>query len=511
MHMSHRRTAFRVTGVGHLALALLFTLAAGAAYAQSYKVLANTGSTGSLIQGPNGDLYGTGVATGTSGPYGNGGSVFNMTAAGTMTTVYPFCSLPGCADGSSPTGLVLGSDGNFYGTTRIGGANSTIDCSGETAQSCGTVFKLTPSGELTTLYSFCSLVNCADGSLPASALVQGLNGNFYGITSFGGTGTCPNYDGFQPVGCGTIFMITPTGTLTTLYSFCAVSCTNGWDVIGSLLLDPNGKFYGTSNYGGTGSGSVECNDGCGTLFEFTSSTKSLTSLYSFCIPQGCPDGARPQASMVLANGVFYGTTAVGGAGNQGTVFSYKGSGTPSVLYSFCTVSGCPDGDDPQGIMPASDGNFYGTTASGGANQGGTLFKVTPAGGLTTLYSFCQQADCFDGIAPNVTPVQATNGVIYGAADGGNPGNGVIYEWAAGLKRFVKTVPSVGVGGTEVIILGNGLTGASAVSFGGTAAKFAVVQPTEIKAIVPAGAPSGYVRVTTSTGAVLSTVTPFFVP
>jgi uncharacterized repeat protein (TIGR03803 family) len=510
--MCHRRNAFCVSGFGRWSLFFLFTLAAGAGYAQTYKVLANTGSTSSLIQGPNGALYGTGVATGVTGPYGNGGSVFNMTAAGTMTTVYPFCSLPACADGSSPTGLVLGTDGNFYGTTRGGGANSTIDCSGETAQSCGTVFKLTPSGELITLYNFCSLANCADGSLPESALVQGLDGNYYGITSYGGTGTCPNYDGFQPVGCGTIFKITPAGVLTTLYNFCAVSCTDGWDMIGSLLLDPNGKFYGTTDYGGTGFGSVECNDGCGTLFEFTASTETLSSLYSFCIPQGCPDGARPQASMVIASGVFYGTTAVGGAGNGGTFFSYSGTGTPSVLYSFCTVSGCPDGEDTQGISPeASDGNFYGTTPSGGANQGGTLFKVTPTGGLTTLYSFCQQADCFDGIAPNVTPVQATNGVIYGAADGGNPGNGVIYEWAAGLRRFVKTVAVAGKPGTVVIILGNGLTGASAVSFGGTAAKFAVMQPTEIKAIVPVGAVSGYVKVTTSTGAVLSTLTPFYVP
>jgi uncharacterized repeat protein (TIGR03803 family) len=510
--MNHRRNAMRVTGFGHLALALLLTLAAGASHAQPYKVLANTGSTSSLIQGPNGDLYGTGVATGPTGPYGIGESVFNMSATGSITTVYPFCSLPACADGSGPTGLVLGTDGNFYGTTSGGGANSTIGCSGETAQSCGTVFKLYPSGQLTTLYSFCSLANCADGSVPGSALVQGLDGNFYGSTRYGGTGTCPNYDGFQPVGCGTLFKITPAGVLTTLYSFCAVSCTDGWDMIGSLMLDPNGKFYGTTDFGGTGSGSVECSDGCGTLFEFTASTGALTTLYSFCIPQGCPDGARPQASMVISNGVLYGTTALGGVGNGGTFFSYLGTGNPSVLYSFCTQAGCPDGEDTQGITPAaSDGNFYGTTPSGGASQGGTLFKVTPAGALTRLYSFCQQAQCFDGVAPNVTPVQATNGVIYGAANGGNPGNGVIYEWAAGLKRFVKTVAIAGKAGTVVIILGNGLTGASAVTFGGAPAKFAVMQPTEIKAIVPAGAPTGYVKVTTSTGAVLSTLTPFYVP
>jgi uncharacterized repeat protein (TIGR03803 family) len=509
--MSRNHCDSRVKAFGRLASLVVLTFAAVAAQAQTYTVLAEFGASGPLIQAPNGKMYGASDAPGVSGQYGHGGSIFNITATGTVTTVYPFCSVANCADGSEPLGVTLGTDGNFYGVTRVGGANSSIDCSGETAQTCGTVFKLTPSGELTTLHSFCSQANCADGSLPNGVLVQGLNGNFYGTTSYGGTGTCPNYDGFQPVGCGTIFEITPAGVLTTLYNFCAESCVNGWAMLGSLTLDPNGKFYGTTDYGGTGGGGTECAVGCGTLFTFTPPA-GFDSVYSFCIPTGCPDGALPQSSLVLAtSGTFYGTTTAGGTANDGTFFSYGASSGVSSLYSFCVESGCPDGQSPQGIIQGSDGNFYGITPFGGANQGGTLFKITAAGALTTLYSFCEQTNCYDGNSPNVTPVEATDGTLYGAANGGNPGNGVIYRVAAGLKRFVKTVPIAGRAGTEVIIMGNALTGASAVSFGGLAAKFAVMQPTEIKAIVPKGAASGYVKVTTSTGAVLSTLTPFYVP
>lgn len=126
----------------------------------------------SLVQGVDGALYGT---TGNGGAYG-GGTIFKVTSAGTLTTLYNFCALPGCADGDGPSGsLTLARDGNFYGTTIVGGANKG-----------GTVFKVTPEGTLTTLYSFCAQSGCTDGQLPYAGVVQAIDGDFYGATAYGG-------------------------------------------------------------------------------------------------------------------------------------------------------------------------------------------------------------------------------------------------------------------------------------------------------------------------------------
>jgi len=490
--------------------AILLMLSTGTeSRAQTYKALTDFSTyETSLIQGFSGYLYGT-----ASGPgqYGYGGSIFKMTPAGTVTTIYTFCSKPSCADGEWPdTGLVLGTDGNIYGTTYSGGANSSILCNGEEVSGCGTVFKLTPGGELTTLYNFCSQTNCADGSGPGGSLVQGFDGVFYGMTGAGGAGTCPNYNFTRPFGCGTIFQITPAGALTTLYSFCAVSCVDGWDATGNLIQARDGNFYGSTNFGGTGSGGPQCGSGCGTIFQFTP-PGTLTSLYSFCIDEGCPDGAGPAGLVLATNGAFYGTTGSGGAANYGTVFSFTTPNALSTLYSFCTLANCPDGEYPQeGLIQASDGNLYGTTPFGGANSGGTLFKITPAGGLTTVYNFCAQTNCTDGIGPDVPLFQDTNGILYGSAGGGPTGNGTVYSWSAGLRPFVTTLPTSGKAGKKVTILGNNLTDASAVTFNGMGATFTVVSATEITATVPTGATSGKVHVTIPSGT-LSTEVPFLVP
>ena len=167
------------------------------------------------------------------------GTVFKITPSGALTKLYSFCSQSGCADGANPFGpLVQATDGNLYGTTQIGGAN-TSGCGG---QGCGTVFKITPSGTLTTLYSFCSQSGCPDGANPYSRLVQATDGNFYGTTVSGGAFT---YCGFAG-GCGTVFKITPSGSLTTLHSF------DGGDGAGPLGLvqATGGNFYGTTSSGG---------------------------------------------------------------------------------------------------------------------------------------------------------------------------------------------------------------------------------------------------------------------
>jgi uncharacterized repeat protein (TIGR03803 family) len=487
-----------------LAALCLFCLAAAVASAQTFKVLdPNGGSDQPLIQGLDGNLYG--VINGVSGTYGNGGAVVKVTPTGKVSTLYNFCSQPNCSDGVSPSGLVLGTDGNFYGVTLEGGGNSNIDCDGEQVGSCGTVFRLTPSGKFTTIYNFCALANCADGSLPNSVLVQGTDGNFYGTTWYGGLASTCYGDIEKPTGCGTVFKITPKGVLTTLYEFCSTdSCTS--DPSG-VVLAKNGVFYGLTNFGGTGTGGPQCGNGCGVFYSLTSAGV-FTTLYSFCIATNCPDGAHPQGELVLAsNGNFYGVADDGGANNFGTVFKIAPGGTLVTLYSFCAQANCPDGAFPDaGLIQATDGNFYGTTSSYGATgTGGTLFRISPGGKLKTLYSFCSQTDCNDGADPLAALFQATNGTLYGTAySGGATSFGTIFRLiTTGLAPFVETIPTIGKVGAAVRILGNSLTGATAVNFNGTPATFTVVSATEITTTVPTGATSGKLTVTTSGGGTLT--------
>src|ERR1022692_2567536 len=436
--------------------------------------------TAGLVQATNGDLYGT-----TSGfPNGNNGTVFKITPGGTLTTLYSFCSQSGCTDGAAPyAGLVQAANGDLYGTTQYGGTNGDY----------GTVFKITPSGTLTTLYSFCSQTNCADGDEPVAGLVQAANGDFYGTTGGGGAN----------VYYGTVFKITPSGTLTTLYNFCSQSgCTDGGNPDAGLVQAANGDLYGTTYDAGT--------NGQGTVFKITPSG-TLTTLYSFCPQSGCTDG-HPDAGLVqAANGDFFGTTYYGGARLYGgTVFKITPSGTLTPLYRFCSQSGCPDGEHPYaGLIQGTHGDLYGTTADGGANlyggsYGGTVFKITPSGTLTTLYSFCSQTNCADGELPGPGLVQDTNGDFYGTTQvGGSNNDGTVFRLSVGLGPFVKIQPPSGKVGAAVKILGTNLTGATSVSFNGTVAVFEVVSSSEITTTVPAGASSGKVQVITPSGTLSS--------
>jgi uncharacterized repeat protein (TIGR03803 family) len=379
---------------------------------------------GALIQGADGNLYGTTVQGGANCPAAGGcGTVFKITPGGTLTTLYNFCSQANCADGDGPAAaffqggyaLVQGADGDFYGTTAYGGVNHSCAYG---VSGCGTIFKITPDGGLTTLYRFCSQNQCPDGAYPYAGLVQATDGNLYGTTSGGGTNCV------QAPGCGTVFKITPSGSLTTLYSFCAqggASCTDGNDPVAALVQAPDGNLYGTTFYGGAYQ--------FGTVFKITLGG-ALTTIHSFCAPtagsEGCADGRYPSAALVQgANGNLYGTS--------GVAFEITPSGTLTTLYQFCSQGGihCTDGDDPSGLILGSDGNFYGTTYSGGANPGisdvgtpglgaGTVFRMTPSGKLTTLHSFCFQSGCPDGQQPLAALVQSASGVFYGTtSDGGN--------------------------------------------------------------------------------------------
>lgn len=309
-----------------------------------------------LIQGGDGNFYGTSIYGGDS----DAGTVFRITPAGDLTILYSFCSEggPRCTDGSNPAaGLVQGTDGNFYGTTEYDGVN----------QSGGTIFKITTSGALTTLYSFCNLANCADGGGPVAGLIQGSDGSFYGTTGFGGAYSVENN-----LDTGVVFRVTSSGEFTTLYSFCsmgAASCTDGASPTAGLTEGNDGNFYGTTQFGG--------GHQYGTAFKITPGG-SLTKLYDFCSQDSCTDGAATSNAMFPgSDGNFYGATT-------DTLFRIADDGKLSTIYDgFCLETGCDNGDTPNSLLQGSDGNLYDTTYAGGANSdNGTIFKVAASPALS---------------------------------------------------------------------------------------------------------------------------------
>jgi uncharacterized repeat protein (TIGR03803 family) len=216
---------------------------------------------------------------------------------------------------------------------------------------------------LTTIYSFCSLTDCADGAGPEAGLIQATDGSFYGTTTFGGSFGC------DQEGCGTVFRISPNGALKTLLTF---QNDGAWPFAG-LVQGSDGKFYGTTFFGGF-------NGGFGTVFKMSPNGMMLANPYSF----GGYDGENPSASLAKGtDGKFYGTTSEGGANSSGTVFRISPGGVLSTLYNFCSQGGssCTDGATPYaGLVQGTDGKFYGTTSSDGANGNfGTVFSISVGG------------------------------------------------------------------------------------------------------------------------------------
>jgi uncharacterized repeat protein (TIGR03803 family) len=340
------------------------------------------GPTGLLIQGNDGNFYGTSFGGGllgggaTASPLSNGmGTVYRITPSGAETVLHLFTGAP--ADGASPTAMIQASDGNLYGTTAAGGTNNI-----------GTIFKLTPAGVETILYSF------TDGSDGASAqgLIQASDGSFYGTTLVGGSNSG-----------GTVFRLTSAGVLTTLYSF--MGGADGETPDGQLLEGSDGNFYGVTYSGGLvivpGTPDVYG----GTVFKVTPAGAE-TVLHRF----SGPDGEWPVSGLIQgSDGDFYGTT-LGGSTTHGTIYKITSEGAESTLHTFTS-----EGAEPQTqLLQASDGNFYGTTAQGGTEGGGTVFQFTPEGELTVLYSF---PDAPTSGRPDAEPdtnlAQGTDGALYG--------------------------------------------------------------------------------------------------
>jgi uncharacterized repeat protein (TIGR03803 family) len=408
-----------------------------------------------------------------AGGASNYGAIFEITPTGKLTTLYSFCSQVDCTDGEFPR----------MGLVQVTDGNLYGTTSEGGANDRGTIFKITPGGKLTTLYTLCSQPGCADGG-DTSGLVQAGDGNLFGTTATGGA-----------TGSGIFFRMTPQGNLTTLYNFCSQAhCTDGANPAG-LVLAKNGSFYGVATAGGA--------NGYGTVFKITPGG-TLTTLYSFCSQTNCTDGGLPNPGLIqAANANFYGTTYDGGSNDSGTVFEITPAGKLTTLYSFCTQPACLDGQNPAyaGLIQATNGNFYGTTISGGSGAtyggNGTVFEVTVTGNLTTLYSFCPQTGCLEGQNPDAALMQSTNGNLYGTTpSGGADDIGTVFALSVALGPFVETLPTSGKVGSRVLILGNNLSGATSVTFDVTASTFKVVSASEITTTVPVGAITGAVNVTT---------------
>jgi uncharacterized repeat protein (TIGR03803 family) len=338
-----------------------------------------------VVTDAKGDLYGT---TYNDGAFASG-TVFRITAAGKERVLHSFSQTGG--DGAFPWYGTLARDpsGNLYGTTITGGIKGQL-C-------CGTVFKVTASGEETVLYRFGGING--DG-FPQDGVVRDSSGNLYGTTQNGG-----------PDNAGTVFKVDPTGKKTVLYSF--TGSTDGGYPMAGVVLDTEGNLYGTTFGGGSGAGTVFKVDPTG----------EETVFYAFT---GSNDGGYPEAGVIRdSRGNMYGTTYSGGTDGLGTVFKVNANGQETVLHNF---TGGSDGALPLGASLARDsaGNLYGTTPQGGSTDFGVVFKIDTRSNETVLHTF----SATDGKIPYGTLIIDKAGNLYGTTyQGGAYGGGVVFKIA----------------------------------------------------------------------------------
>lgn len=432
---------------------LVAVVSAGLAYGQtpSITTLAHFGGTtpaavqgsaprGGLTLGPDGQWYGTAVQGGAGLGAGKG-VAYKIAADGTFTLLAEFDD---ATTGSAPTGaLVLATDGNFYGTTFNGGTDGL-----------GTVFQMTPSGTLTSLYSFRSLTRKDTGDLPATPLIQAPNGFLYGTTSDGGAN-----------GYGTIFKILPgsPNTPIRLADFSGSGgSTRGYNP-SALMLAKDGNFYGTTANGGLYSN--------GTVFRLTPAGV-FTTITDFGAATGLYAGPiAPRAALIQAsNGLLYGTSASGGTSGDGTVFSVTTAGVFKVLINFTGDGGSYQGGTPETpLFQATDGFLYGTTRLGGtaSSKRGTIFRLTTAGAFKSLIQFTGGSPVY-GSEPQSSLVQDNNGHLFGTTStGGTNSLGTVFS----LNDALPIKATVSTGGVDNPFGGTRATLTGTVNPQGTAASY----------------------------------------
>ncbi|MGD0815039.1 MAG: choice-of-anchor tandem repeat GloVer-containing protein [Verrucomicrobiota bacterium] len=401
--------AFRLAQFAGIVLCLAVCLpasVAGPTVLYSFSNSVGQAPASRMVLASDGNLYGTTLRGGANGA----GSIFRLALPGSLSNLYSFPPATNSSGETNydlgPNDLVQGTDGNFYGTTRLGGSNFS-----------GTIFKLSPSGFFTLLHTFAAETlnaqgyeTSADGAMPVGALTQGNDGNFYGTTRYGGSNDA-----------GTIFQVTPNGAFTGLYSFilpATGSVATSGAVPNALTLGSDGAFYGTTQQGGP--------INAGTFFKFTVAG-GFTQLYSFNDDTPGNDPITPNSTLVQgANGVFFGTTAYGGTQGGGCIFEITNTGGANVLCSFPELNAGAS----ETLILGSDGIFYGTTAENGVNGQGMLFRSTPQGDYSG-YSFSAldtNADNADGANPSAGLTADDVGNYYGTcAAGGTNGSGLIFQ------------------------------------------------------------------------------------
>jgi uncharacterized repeat protein (TIGR03803 family) len=542
----------------------------------------NSGGTlpyGGLTLGTDGNFYGTTEAGGTIG----GGTLFKMTSTGTLTTLYNFgsCKYP-CKDGFFPktppfqakdgnfygtvgntndgtndgvvykltsagtfstilafdgtqgfnpqAPLIQGTDGNFYGTTASGGITISPTCWGASS-SCGTVFKITTAGKLTTVFKF----DQTHGAGPLSPVIQGKDGNFYGTTSAGGTS-----------GLGVVFKLTPAGVITVLHNFIG---SDGETPLAGLIQANDGNFYGVASAGGS--------LGFGTIFKVTSTSDHTFSVV-FDFDQ--TRGQKPEVALFQnTSGILYGDTVDGGSDGAGVFYSLNISAaqfaslqnlsgrvgsTVSILGQGFTGSTAVSfgGVNATTFTVVSD-NYVTAKVPTGAKTG-TVTVVRPSGSLNSIQSF-KVTPTISSISPTSGPIgtivtvtgtgltQTTKVTIGGVTattftinsdssvsvtiptacktgkiivitNGGSAISSSTFNVTPTITSFTPTSGKVG---TSVVITGTGLTQTTTVTFGGvTAPTFTVNSDTQVTATVPTGAITGKIAVTTTGGTATSSAT-----
>ncbi len=375
---------FRVTAAGVVELVVSFTGATGAA--------PGNGPTAGLVEGSDGQLYGTTSAGGANGF----GVAFKISGTGVYTKLVEFTGTSGAAKGSVPGPLVAFTDGFLYGTTEAGGVNGL-----------GTVFKISISGNLTTLAEFTGLTTGARrGAEPVGALALPLLGTtLYGVTRSGGAS-----------GLGTIYKITTAGVFTDIIDFTGTTGLRlGANPAGGLYLHSDGKYYGTTEFGGA--------NGFGTLFSLTT-LNGFTNLRSFVDASA----SQPVGELVASGNTLFGCCAAGGSSGLGGLFQCSTAGIYSLLTSFSGESGAAPGAVPRaGMVSAGAGFFQGCTSAGGPANLGTVFKLSSTGVFTTLANLSPDL----GWRPSGAPVSdGAGGWLFPMAAGGSVGGGALVSRSA---------------------------------------------------------------------------------